>query len=62
MSCPYIRPICPACGMNMVVINGFGEDFDHQSFECLRCGHVDEAKATPRAVRAELAGRVAVGK
>jgi hypothetical protein len=39
-----IRPECPDCGMNMIVAEGFGLDHEHQTFECLRCGRVDEPK------------------
>jgi hypothetical protein len=27
--------------MNMVVMKGFGLDSERQTFECLRCGHVE---------------------
>jgi hypothetical protein len=37
-----IRPECPRCGMNMVVTNGFDLDRERQTFECSRCGRVDE--------------------
>jgi transposase-like protein len=33
-----VRPICPDCSMNMIVVDGFRLDFKGQSFECLRCG------------------------
>jgi hypothetical protein len=35
------RPVCSKCTMNMVVSNGFGLDRDVQTFECLRCGHIE---------------------
>ena len=33
-----VRPICPDCCMNMIVVDGFRLDFKVQTFECLRCG------------------------
>jgi predicted RNA-binding Zn-ribbon protein involved in translation (DUF1610 family) len=35
------RPPCPECGMNMVVVGDCRLDRKNQTFECLRCGHVD---------------------
>jgi len=36
------RPECPECGMNMIVAKGFDMDREGQSFECLRCGHIEK--------------------
>jgi hypothetical protein len=43
----YFRPDCPACGMAMIVADGFGRASEEQTWECLRCGHVDSATAQP---------------
>jgi hypothetical protein len=32
---------CPECDMAMIVTEGFDREPDHQTFECLRCGHVE---------------------
>jgi transposase-like protein len=37
-----IHPPCPECGMGMLLVNGFELERERQTFECLRCGHVDE--------------------
>jgi uncharacterized Zn finger protein len=37
-----VRLECPECGMNMVVVKGFGLDKERQTSECLRCGHIAE--------------------
>jgi Zn ribbon nucleic-acid-binding protein len=39
MTFRYARPSCPKCDMAMIVTAGFQLDNDHQTFECLRCGH-----------------------
>ena len=36
-----LRQICPQCEMNMIVVAGFDRDCERQTFECLRCGHVE---------------------
>jgi hypothetical protein len=46
-----IRPECPECGMNMVVLKGFGLDRAHQTSECLRCGHVKEPEVVKKPLR-----------
>jgi uncharacterized paraquat-inducible protein A len=38
---PTEHPPCPKCDMGMVVTNGYNLDWRHQTFECLRCGHID---------------------
>lgn len=37
-----IRPECSDCGMNMIVAKGFDLDRELQTFECLRCGHIEK--------------------
>jgi Zn ribbon nucleic-acid-binding protein len=37
----FVRPNCPKCDMAMIVTQGFDREQDHQTFECLRCGHVE---------------------
>jgi uncharacterized Zn finger protein len=37
-----VRLECPECGMNMVVVKGFGLDKEHKTSECLRCGYMAE--------------------
>jgi Zn ribbon nucleic-acid-binding protein len=37
-----IRPECLDCGMNMIVAKGFDLDRELQTFECLRCGHIEK--------------------
>jgi transposase-like protein len=41
MAPKYVRPNCPKCDMAMIVTKGFDREPDHQTFECLRCGHVE---------------------
>lgn len=35
-----IRPGCPKCGMNMIVVNDVSLVPGKRAYECLRCGHV----------------------
>ena len=35
-----VRPPCPECEMNMIVVSDFDRDPDKMTFECLRCGHI----------------------
>jgi hypothetical protein len=37
--------------MNMIVVKGFGLDSEHQTSECLRCGHVEAALASKEPLR-----------
>jgi hypothetical protein len=37
-----IRPECPDCAMNKIVAKGLNLDREAQSFECLRCGHIEK--------------------
>jgi hypothetical protein len=30
--------------MNMMVAKGFGLNHEHQTFECLRCGRIEQPK------------------
>jgi ribosomal protein S27AE len=41
------RPECPDCGMSMLVAKGFDLDRERQTFECLRCGHIEKPQAHP---------------
>jgi predicted RNA-binding Zn-ribbon protein involved in translation (DUF1610 family) len=45
------RPECPECGMNMIVVEGFGLDRESQIFQCLRCGYVDAPADTKKSSR-----------
>jgi lysyl-tRNA synthetase class I len=35
------RPACPKCDMAMVATEGFDQEQENQTFECLRCSHVE---------------------
>lgn len=35
------RPVCPDCGMNMIVAAGFALPPEERRHECLRCGRVE---------------------
>jgi predicted RNA-binding Zn-ribbon protein involved in translation (DUF1610 family) len=35
-----IRPSCPQCGMQMIVVKGARLEPHQKTYECLRCGHV----------------------
>jgi hypothetical protein len=37
-----IRPDCPDFGLSMIVAKGFDLDREGQTFECLRCGHIEK--------------------
>jgi hypothetical protein len=47
-----VRPGCPKCNMNMIVLNTVSIVPGKKTYECLRCGHVSEpgdpALRTPR--------------
>lgn len=52
-----IRPECPDCAMNMIVAKGLDFDRGGQTFECLRCGHIEKPKegaGTPQSKEAAL--------
>jgi hypothetical protein len=55
-----VRPICPDCSMNMIVVDGFRLDFKGQSFECLRCGFTRDPASNPikRDIREERLSRL----
>jgi hypothetical protein len=38
------RPICPMCGMAMIAVEGFDQEPEAKTFECLRCGTVEDPK------------------
>jgi hypothetical protein len=44
---------CPACDMGMIVVDGYDLDPKRQTFECLRCGHVEYPTAKTRKQAAE---------
>jgi hypothetical protein len=45
---------CPTCDMGMIVVDGYGQDPERQTFECLRCGHIDRpGEKAPRKLAAE---------
>ena len=60
------RPICPNCGMNMIVAAGFALSRECQVIECLRCGHLEkpttEARVPPAAVAAAVGHRKRTAK
>ena len=35
-----LPPECPKCGINMLVVDGYGLEPDKKTFECLQCGNV----------------------
>jgi uncharacterized Zn finger protein len=35
-----IRPNCPDCSMQMIVVKGAKLEPQQKTYECLRCGHV----------------------
>jgi transcription elongation factor Elf1 len=41
----FVRPDCPKCRMAMIVSAGFDLEHKHQTFECLRCGHIEAPQA-----------------
>jgi hypothetical protein len=55
-----VRPICPDCCMNMIVVDGFRLDFKVQTFECLRCGCTRNPASHPikRDIREERLSRL----
>jgi uncharacterized Zn finger protein len=48
---PFYRssehPPCPECGMGMIVVGGAEMEFEHYTFRCLRCGHVEPPEVKP---------------
>jgi hypothetical protein len=40
------NPPCPICQTTMIVTDGFGEESQQKTFECLQCGHVEKPKAS----------------
>jgi transposase len=42
-----IRPSCPRCGMQMIVVKGARLEPHQKTFECLRCGHVATSTSHP---------------
>lgn len=43
-----VRPPCPECEMNMIVVSDFDRDPDKMTFECLRCGHIKKPSKNAR--------------
>jgi 23S rRNA C2498 (ribose-2'-O)-methylase RlmM len=35
-------PACPQCNMRMIVVDGYKLEPKRQTFECLRCGHIEK--------------------
>jgi hypothetical protein len=50
---PDGHPPCPVCDMGMIVVDGYRLDFKNQTFECLRCGHVEYPDSKTRKQAAE---------
>jgi hypothetical protein len=50
---PTGHPPCPICDMGMIVVDCHKLDHERQTFECLRCGHVDQPEARPHKQAAE---------
>jgi hypothetical protein len=48
--CPSLKLLfrtrpCPVCRMRMIVVDGFGEEPEQKTFECLQCGHIEKPEA-----------------
>ena len=43
---PPQRPFCPECQMRMMTVTG---PRHYRALECLRCGHTEPDKPTPKA-------------
>jgi hypothetical protein len=39
-----IGPECPDWAMNMIIAKGVDLDREGQTFECLRCGHIEKSQ------------------
>jgi transposase-like protein len=50
------RPVCPKCGMSMLVVDGFGLEPEQKTFECFGCGRI--GKPTKSAKRSKAVGDV----
>jgi hypothetical protein len=48
----YGHPPCPVCDMGMIRIAGASGEPDKQTFECLRCGHIEKPGVTNKRMRA----------
>jgi tRNA(Ile2) C34 agmatinyltransferase TiaS len=50
------RPLCPKCGLSMLVVDGFGLSPEQKTFECLGCGRI--RKPTKSAKRSKAVADV----
>jgi hypothetical protein len=55
---PIGRPRCPACSMRMLTVDVAAgpEGFEHRTFECLRCGHVEKKIVTCDPLKPDAVG------